>query len=45
MRFTPTNIEKNWIFNNLGFNLILNNNGSQWVAPAMIANTAPIDKT
>jgi hypothetical protein len=38
-------MEKNWIFSNLGFMFILNNKGSQWVAPAIIANTAPMERT
>jgi len=39
------NILKNWIFNIFGLMEMLNNKGSQWVAPAITANTAPIDKT
>lgn len=42
---TPMNIIQNWIFNQLGFMLKLNNRGAQCVAPAMMANTAPIDST
>jgi len=43
--FTPVNIEKNWTFIIFGFMFILNKRGNQWVIPAMMANTAPIDKT
>jgi len=43
--FTPMNMEKNWIFSILGLRFMLNNKGSQWVAPAIMANTAPIDRT
>jgi hypothetical protein len=39
------NIEKNWIFSIFGFMFILNRSGNQWVAPAMMANTAPIEST
>jgi len=43
--FTPINILKNWIFSIFGLMEILNNSGSQWVAPAITANTAPIERT
>lgn len=45
MRFTPTNIDMNWIFSSFGFIFKLNRRGSQCVAPAITANTAPIDST
>jgi len=45
VRFTPMNIEKNWVFNSLGFKEMLNIKGIQWVTPAIIENTAPIDRT
>jgi len=43
--FTPMNILKNWIFSILGLIEMLNSNGNQWVAPAITANTAPIEST
>jgi len=43
--FTPVNIEKNWIFIILGLIFMLNKSGNQWVVPAIMANTAPIDST
>lgn len=39
------NIMKNCAFSQVGFILKLNSKGAQWVAPAIIANTAPIDRT
>jgi len=45
VRFTPINIEANWIFSHLGFGFNLNIILNQWVRPAIIANTAPIDNT
>ena len=42
---TPKNMVKNWIFNHLGFMVSPLNKGYQWTNPAIIANTAPIDKT
>jgi len=43
--FTPINIIKKCAFNIDGFILIPNIIGNQWVAPAKIANTAPIERT
>lgn len=43
--FTPINIVKNWTFSHLGFIVMLNISGNQWVHPAMMANTAPIEST
>jgi hypothetical protein len=43
--FTPINIVMNWIFNIFGLRFMLNKKGNQWVAPAMTANTAPIERT
>jgi len=34
-----------WLFNHLLFNVNPVNKGYQWIKPAIIANTAPIDKT
>jgi len=45
VKFTPINIIINWLFNHLGFNLNPVNKGYQWINPAIIANTAPIDNT
>jgi len=45
VKFTPMNMDKNCTFIILGFMFILNKRGSQWVVPAMIANTAPMDST
>lgn len=39
------NIIMNCAFSHVGFILKLNNKGAQCVAPAIIAKTAPIDKT
>jgi hypothetical protein len=36
---------KNCTFSILGFIVMLNIKGNQWVHPAIIANTAPIDRT
>lgn len=35
----------NWAFNHLAFMVMPVNSGNQWVMPAMMANTAPIDRT
>lgn len=45
VRLTPKNIPKNWTFNHLEFNGILNSTGNQCTSPLIIAKTAPIDKT
>jgi len=42
---TPVNIIMNCVFSFLGFIFIPVNNGYQWLNPAMIVNTAPIDNT
>jgi len=43
--FTLKNIAQNWAFIKFTFKGKLNRIGNQWVVPAKIANTAPIDKT
>ena len=43
--FTPRNIKMNWAFDNILFIVTPVIMGNQCVNPAMIANTAPIDKT
>jgi len=43
--FTPMNMVENWILVCFGFMVMLKINGAQWVKPAIMANTAPIDKT
>lgn len=43
--FTPVNIEMNCTFAVFGLMTKLNRRGAQWVIPAIIANTAPIDNT
>lgn len=43
--FTPMNMVKNCTFSHLGLILVLNSMGNQWVHPAMMANTAPIEST
>ena len=43
--FTPVNIEINCTFAVFGLMVKLNRSGAQWVIPAMMANTAPIDST
>ena len=44
VRFTPKNIILNWIFNHLGFIESPVNKGYHWINPAIIANTAPIER-
>jgi hypothetical protein len=39
------NITANCVFNHLGFKVNPVNNGNHWMNPAIIANTAPIDRT
>lgn len=39
------NIITNWLFNHLLLRVNPVNNEYQWTNPAIIANTAPIDKT
>lgn len=43
--FTPVNIRKNWMLRKDGFKVNPKNKGNQWIRPAIIAKTAPIDKT
>ena len=43
--FTPINIITNWVVSQFGFRLMPVNRGNQWISPAMIANTAPIEST
>lgn len=43
--FTPINITINWIFKNFSFIVIPVNKGNQWTKPAIIAKTAPIERT
>lgn len=45
MTFTPVNIAMNCTFAVLGLIMKLNRRGAQWVIPAIMANTAPIDRT
>lgn len=42
---TPMNMAMNWIFRIFGFIFMLNMIGVQWVIPAIIANTAPMERT
>jgi hypothetical protein len=42
---TPKNIEKNWILSHVGFIVVPLNKGNQWIIPAIIAKTAPMDST
>lgn len=43
--FTPKNITTNCSFAHVWFSENPVNSGNQWVNPAIIANTAPIDNT
>ena len=43
--FTPMNMARNWIFRSFGLIDRLNISGNQCTMPAMIANTAPIERT
>lgn len=45
VRFTPTNITPNWALAHVECRVYPVNRGNQWVNPARIANTAPIDRT
>lgn len=45
VRFTPTNITPKWALAHVEWRVYPVNRGNQWVNPARIANTAPIDKT
>jgi hypothetical protein len=42
---TPTNMARNWIFSSFGLIERLNIRGNQCTIPAIMANTAPIDRT
>jgi hypothetical protein len=42
---TPINIARNWLINQDGLKDTPKNTGIQWMRPAMMANTAPIDNT
>lgn len=42
---TPTNITAKWIFAHVSLSENPVNNGNQWINPAIIANTAPMDST
>ena len=43
--FTPTNITRNCVFVQAECRVYPVISGNQWTKPAMIAKTAPIDKT
>lgn len=45
VNFTPINIRAKCIFLNSGCRPTPENRGNQWVNPANMANTAPIDRT
>lgn len=45
VKFTPTNIIENWIFNNKLFKVNPKNKEYQWINLPKIAKTAPIDRT
>lgn len=45
VKFTPTNITPKWAFAHVGCRVYPVNRGNQWVNPARIAKTAPIDRT
>jgi hypothetical protein len=45
VRFTPRNIVANCALSHLAFIVSPENRGNQCVRPAIIANTAPMDKT
>jgi len=45
VKLTPINIIIKWEIKNLGFKTNPVNNENQWVNPAIIANTAPIERT
>jgi hypothetical protein len=36
---------ENWVINHLGLRETPKNTGSQWISPAIMAKTAPMDKT
>lgn len=43
--FTPTNIMAKCVLAHISFRVYPVNSGNQWTNPAIIANTAPIDRT
>lgn len=43
--FTPTNIMAKWAFAHMSSRVYPENSGNQCTNPAIIANTAPMDKT
>lgn len=45
VRFTPTNITPKCTLAHVEWSVYPVNRGNQWVNPARIANTAPIDRT
>ena len=45
VRFTPTNITPKWALAHVEWRVYPVNSGNQWVKPARIAKTAPIDRT
>lgn len=45
VRLTPTNMTPKWILAHVEWSVYPVNSGNQWVNPARIANTAPIDRT
>ena len=45
VKFTPMNIKINWIFVQVECKVKPEINGNQWMKPAMIAKTAPIERT
>lgn len=42
---TPKNIMINCLFSQYGFMEVPVNKGNQWISPAIIANTAPMERT
>ena len=45
VRFTPVNITPKCAFAHVGWRVYPVKSGNQWVNPAMMAKTAPIDST
>ena len=45
MIFTPKNIVRKCILSHLGFSVTPVNRGNQWVIPAKIPKTAPMERT
>lgn len=43
--FTPTNMIAKCVFAHISSRVYPVNRGNQWTNPAIIANTAPIDRT